>query len=329
MAEEAAAFWVAEAGRGEIRKVSILGPGADEVTVRATFSGISRGTESLVFNGLVPVTQYEQMRCPFQDGRFPGPVKYGYASVGVVERAGSTVPKSLVTEHVFCLYPHQSRYNVPAASVARVPSDVPDRRAVLAANMETAVNALWDARPVVGDRIAVVGAGTVGCLLARLATGIPGVDVELIDINPARRSTAEALGVEFAEPGSAGGDADIVVHSSGHEEGLSLALSLAGFEAQIVEMSWFGARPVAVPLGEDFHSKRLSIAASQVGHVAPARRARRTRMGRLELALQLLADPHYDCLLTGESDLAELPTTMRRLARTPGDTLCHVVRYHS
>lgn len=311
------AFWVIAPGQAEIRTTPSRQPNPGEVRVQAMASGISRGTETIVFRGGVPASQYSDMRCPFQDGEFPAPVKYGYASVGVADKIG----------RVFCLHPHQDRYTVSSESVVPVPDEVPDRRAVLAANMETTVNALWDAAPRVGDRIAVVGGGVVGCLFATLASRIPGTQVELVDINPARRTIAERLGVNFALPENATGDADIVVHASGAPGGLSTALGLAGFEALVLEMSWYGDTLVPAPLGEAFHSRRLTLQSSQVGAVAVSRRARRTHRDRLILALELLRDPIFDCLLTDESKFDDLPETMSRLAENPGETLCHVVLY--
>ncbi len=291
--------------------------------VRATCSAVSRGTEVLVFAGRVPPSQFKAMRCPFQEGAFPAPVKYGYASVGVVA-AG---PPSLAGRRVFCLHPHQDRYVVPAGAVRLVPVAGEDRRAALAANMETAVNALWDGAPRVGDRIAVVGAGVVGSLVAALAARIPGARVELVDRNSARADLAAALGCRFAAPDAAAGEADLVFHASGAPEGLATALRIAGFEARIVELSWYGDRAVSAPLGEDFHAKRLAIVSSQVGAVAPARRARKSREQRLDLALALLADPGFDRLITGTCTLDALPATMARLAAAPGDALCQLVRY--
>ncbi len=317
------AFWLAEPGRGEIR-CAVLPPLAEGlVRVAAIVSGISRGTESLVFQGKVPVSQYQAMRCPFQDGEFPAPVKYGYASVGIVE-AG---PGGPVGRRVFCLHPHQDRYDVPADAALPLPDTLPNERAVLAANMETAINALWDAGPLIGDRIAIVGAGVVGCLVASLAARLPGARVTLVDTDPGRRPLAAAFGCAFASPTEAPGDADLVIHASGSGAGLTTALALAGFEATIVELSWYGATPVAAPLGEQFHSRRLTLRASQVGAVAPARRGRWSRRQRLALALELLAAPVYDQLLTGESRFDDLPAVMARLAAGAGDTLCHLVRY--
>lgn len=320
---KARGFWVAAPGRGELREEELRRPETDEALVRALASGISRGTETLVFQGRVPPSQYEAMRAPFQAGVFPAPVKYGYAAVGIVE-AG---PASLLGRRVFALHPHQDRYVVPAASLLPVPDDVPDGRAVLAANMETAVNALWDARPALGDRIAVVGAGTVGALVAALVARLPGAVVELVDLESGRAGLADALGCRFALPEAASPEADLVVHASGTPSGLATALRLAGFEATVLELSWYGDQAVAAPLGEAFHAKRLVLRSSQVGHVPADRRARWSRRQRLALALALLRDPVFDRLLTGESRFEDLPATMARLAKAQGQTLCHVVRY--
>jgi 2-desacetyl-2-hydroxyethyl bacteriochlorophyllide A dehydrogenase len=320
---EARAFWLAAPGEGEIRRMTLAPPGPDAVLVRTLRSGISRGTESLVFAGRVPESQYRAMRCPFQEGEFPAPVKYGYASVGVVE-AGAP---ELLGRRVFALHPHQDRYVVPAEAVVPLPDALSDARAVLAANMETAVNALWDGAPLVGDRIVVVGCGTVGALAAGLAARIPATTVEIVDIDASRAALAAALGCRFAAPERATGEADLVIHASGSDAGLATALSLAGFEATVLELSWYGDRAVAAPLGEAFHAKRLRLLSSQVGAVAPARRARRTRRERLETALRLLVDPVFDRLLSGESAFADLPATMARLARDPKGALCQVVTY--
>jgi len=289
------------------------------VLVRSLFSGVSRGTESLVFRGGVPRSQYEAMRAPFQEGDFPGPVKYGYLNVGVVEDG------PLTGRTVFCLYPHQTHYVVPADAVTVVPDAVPPSRAILAGTVETAVNALWDAAPLVGDRIAVLGAGMVGCSVAGILAGFPGARVQLVDVDPARASIAEALGVGFATPGDAAGDCDLVVHASATETGLARALELLAPEGQVIELSWYGDRPVSVPLGEHFHSRRLTIRASQVGTVSPARN--RTYRERLALALDLLADARFDALITGESAFEDLPSVLPKVVSGEISALCHRISY--
>ncbi|GAA4071663.1 zinc-binding alcohol dehydrogenase [Actinomadura miaoliensis] len=323
MLRTARAFWLNAPGRGEIRPVRLEAPGEDEVVVRTLYSGVSRGTEALVFRGGVPASQYEAMRAPFQDGEFPGPVKYGYLNVGVVEDG----PSGLVGRTVFCLYPHQTRYVVPASAVTPVPDGVPASRAVLAGTVETAVNAVWDAAPMLGDRIAVVGAGMIGCSVAKVLAGFPAVRVQLVDVDPARAAVAEALGVGFATPPDALGDCDLVVHASATEAGLSRSLELLVPEGVVLELSWYGDRRVSLPLGEAFHSRRLVVRGSQVGAVSPARRGRRGHADRMRLALELLADPAYDALITGECGFEELPAVMPTLASGRTHPLCHRVVY--
>jgi hypothetical protein len=321
-ADAARAFWVVAPGRGEIR-TEPLTPPADGVVIRALYSGISRGTEALVFQGRVPASEYQRMRAPFQVGDFPAPVKYGYASVGLVERG----PASLLNRNVFVLHPHQTRYSVPAESVYVVPEDVPPGRAVLTASLETAINGVWDARPHLGDRVVVIGAGTVGCLTAWLAGHVPGCDVELVDVNPARAAIAETLGVRFTPAEMVSAGADVVIHASGSSEGLGLALRVAGFEATVVELSWYGDETVPIRLGGGFHALRLTLKSSQVGAVAASQRARWDARRRMRLALSMLSDAVLDALITAESAFEELPRTMARLANGPGPTLCHRIRY--
>jgi hypothetical protein len=320
---DARAFWVAEPGRGELRPETLPSLAKGEAQVRTLYSGISRGTESIVFSGAVPDSEHRRMRCPFQAGDFPAPVKYGYISVGLVEEG----PASLVGQTVFCLHPHQTRFQVPVEAVYPLPEDLPPERAVLAANMETAVNGLWDAAPRLGDRIAVIGAGTLGCLVARLAGRIPGCAVELVDIDPARAGIAARLGVLPRTPATATREADLVVHTSGSPAGLETALDMAGFEAAVLEMSWYGNKRVVLPLGEGFHHRRLTLRSSQVGAVATAQRPRWDCRRRMALALALLTDPALDVLITGEDPFEDLPEVQARLAKSPGDTICHRIRY--
>jgi len=323
MTRDASAFWLREPGMGEIRPVTLPDPGPDDVLVRTRCSGVSRGTETLVFAGGVPPSQYAAMRAPWQEGDFPGPVKYGYLSVGVVERG----PARLLGRTVFCLYPHQTAYVVPAGAVVEVPDGVPAERAVLAGTVETAVNALWDAAPLVGDRVTVVGAGMVGCCVAALLARIPGARVQLVDTDPGRAAVAGALGVEFALPADAAEGRDLVVHASATSAGLQRSLDLLAPDGTVVELSWYGDREVSLSLGGAFHSRRLGIRASQVGTVAGARRASRSHTDRLALALDLLCDPVFDALITGESGFAELPEVLAGLAAGTRAALCHLITY--
>ncbi|MBK1849853.1 MULTISPECIES: zinc-dependent alcohol dehydrogenase [unclassified Marinobacter] len=320
------AFWVTGPGEACIRETPEhhrpLGSGEPWVAVQTLWSGVSRGTESLVFHGRIPQSELDRMRAPFQEGAFPWPVKYGYANVGRVVEG----PDELVGRTVFCLYPHQTHYSVPASAVTPIPNGVPPERAILAANMETAINGLWDAMPAVGDRIAVIGLGVVGLLVSWLASRIPGTQVTAIDSNPGRAKIAEALGLSFATESSVDTH-DLVVHASGNESGLNTALALAGQDATLLEMSWYGDKFVSVPLGASFHSRRLRFISSQVGQLPPARVPRWTHRKRLELALELLQHEVLDHLISGETPFEQMPETMNRILAGASDTLCHRIKY--
>lgn len=320
---EARAFWVTAPGHGEIRTQRLRAPAAGELLIRTVASAISRGSESLVFRGEVPQSEWRRMRCPFQEGDFPAPVKYGYCVVGIVEEGAA----ASLGRRVFCLHPHQDRFVVPEEAVVDIPDDVPSRRATLAANMETAINGVWDASAGPGDVIAIIGAGAVGCLIAALASKLPGAEVELVDTNPAREQIAAMLGCRFASPQKARTEADLVIHASGTAEGLATALAIAGTEAMVVEMSWYGSQIVPVALGGAFHSRRLTLRSSQVGAVPTARRPRWSRRRRLALALSVLRDPVFDALLSGDSSFAALPELMAHLAASPSGALCHTLNY--
>jgi hypothetical protein len=317
------ALWYVGPGRTELREEAVAAPKAGEVQVRALFGAISRGTERLVHAGRVPASEHDRMRAPFMEGAFPFPVKYGYATVGRVE-AGSP---DLRGRLVFSLHPHQSLFTLPAAAVFPVPDHVPPARAVLAANMETALNAVWDGAPGPADRIAVVGGGLLGLLTAYLCVRLPGAEVTVVDTAPARAALARAIGARFAEPDAAPIDCDVVFHASAAAAGLATALRLAGDEASIVELSWYGSGEVAVPLGEAFHSRRLRLVSSQVGKVAPSHRSRWSHGRRLAAALALLGDPVLDLLIAPALAFDDLPAQLAAVFRADSDVVCQLIRY--
>lgn len=321
--ELAQALWYVGPGQAEIRPER-LPPLADGLMrVRSRYSAISRGTEALIAAGGVPESEYQRMRAPFMGGTFPFPVKYGYATVGEVE-AG---PAALVGHNVFALHPHQTKFDLPAEAVVPVPGDIPLQRAVLAANIETALNATWDAAPGPSGRIAVVGAGVVGALVGFLCARIEGAEVTLIDSDPAREVLAQALNLKFAMPGAAPGDCNFVFHASATAAGLATALEIAGDEATIIELSWYGAGTVAVPLGGAFHSRRLKIVSSQVGKVAPSHRASFTHRQRLEAAIKLAADQRLEALLAPAVAFGELPDRLPDILKPRSGILCQLVSY--
>jgi threonine dehydrogenase-like Zn-dependent dehydrogenase len=322
-AETATALWYVTRGRAELRPTTLPPVGPEDAVVTTLWSGLSRGTERLVFEGRVSATESERMRALLQEGDFPYPVKYGYCAVGLVEQG----PPALRGRAVFALHPHQDRFVAPARLLAPVPDGVPPRRAVLAANMETALNALWDSGAGPGDRIVVVGAGVVGLLVGYLAARLPGADVTMVDIDLSREAIAKEFGCRFRKPLDASGDADVAFHTSATAPGLACALSCAGVEATVVEMSWYGDAPVSAPLGLDFHSRRLRLVSSQVGQVSPARRPRWSHRRRLDKALALLADDRLDALITEEVAFADLAAELPRLFAPGASGLATVVRY--
>jgi NADPH:quinone reductase-like Zn-dependent oxidoreductase len=319
----ARALWYVGSGRAEIREEPLGKPGNGSVRIRALHGGLSRGTEALVFGGKVPESEFGRMRAPFMGGTFPFPVKYGYSVVGRVE-AG---PPAMIGRCVFSLHPHQTIFDVPADSVAAVPDGIPFARAVLASNMETALNAVWDAAPGPADRIAVVGGGVVGALVAWLCGHMPAGEVTLIDIDPRRAGLAAALGIGFALPDAASGDCDLVFHASGTAAGLATALELAGTEATVIELSWYGKGEIPVALGAAFHSRRLKLVSSQVGQVAPSHRPRWTPHRRLEAALRLLNDARLDALIAPAVPFAELPSRLADLLAPRSGVLCQRIDY--
>ena len=317
------ALWYVSPGRAELREEPVAAPKPGEVLLRALYGAISRGTERLVQAGRVPASEYDRMRAPFMGGAFPFPVKYGYATVGRVE-AG---PAELENRVVFSLHPHQSLFTLPAAATFPIPEGVSPTRAVLAANMETALNAVWDGAPGAADRIAVVGGGVVGLLVAYLCARLPGAEVTVVDIASARAGLARAIGARFAAPSAAPADCDLVFHASGNASGLATALRLAGEEASIIELSWYGSGDIAAALGEAFHSRRLRLVSSQVGKVAPSHRVRWTHGRRLAAALALLADPALDALLAPPLSFEDLPAKLPAVFSPDSNLVCQLIRY--
>ncbi|GAB3613757.1 zinc-binding alcohol dehydrogenase [Humibacter ginsengisoli] len=320
-ANSAVALWTTGVGTAELRSEPLTTAIEGEATVRTLWTGVSRGTETLVARGRVPVREWQRMRAPFQAGDFPFPVKYGYLAVGVVD-AG---PDGLKGRTVFALHPHQSRFTVPVAALTPVPDTVPTRRAVLAGAVETAINIVWDARPQVGDRIVIVGAGLIGCAVAAVLNGIRGIQVTLVEVDAARAPVAAALGADLRSPSETIPDADVVIEASGAASGLQWALRAAPTDGEVIVASWYGDEPLPLDLGADFHSRRLTIRSSQVGAVALSRRSHRTTNERLALAMHLLQDPIFDALLGETSSWRALPAIVASLAEGTGSPLCHTI----
>jgi 2-desacetyl-2-hydroxyethyl bacteriochlorophyllide A dehydrogenase len=321
----AQALWYTAPKQAELRQetLPILKP--TECRVRMLYSGISRGTESLVFSGLVPQTEWQRMRCPFQAGEFSYPVKYGYCAVGVVEQGNA----DMIGKTVFSLSPHQTHINLSTSALTILPDNLPPKRAILIANMETALNAIWDAAPSIADRILVVGAGVVGCLVAYLCGQIAGTDITLVDIDETRQSIATHLGVKFTLPEKAPKNCDLVVHASGHPAGLRTALLCAGNQATVLELSWYGTKEVSIPLGEAFHVRRLKLISSQVGQIATSHRARWDFKRRLAAAINLLNDSRLDVLISDEIAFEDLPAHLPKIFDPNSKALAPLVSYQT
>jgi threonine dehydrogenase-like Zn-dependent dehydrogenase len=323
----AQALWYVARGQAELREQKLGALKPDTVRIKTLWSGVSRGTERLVFMGKVSSLDQDDMRAPMQEGTFPFPVKYGYCAVGMVEDG----PSEWLGRTVFALHPHQNVFDTPLSLIAAVPDHVPPRRAVLAANMETALNALWDSGASAGQRIVVIGAGLVGLLVGYLAAQLPGAEVTMVDIDLSRKDIAARMGCDFQKPLDAPHNADIVFHASASESGLACALACAGNEARIIEMSWYGMDEIRAPLGLAFHHKRLHLISSQVGQVSPLHRPRWSHQRRLAKALELLQGTRgascLDALITQEVAFADLPRVLPEFLAPSAKGLASVVRY--
>jgi NADPH:quinone reductase-like Zn-dependent oxidoreductase len=320
---EARSLWYLAPEKVEIRS-ALLKPLTDgEVRVRALFGALSRGTESLVYRGEIPESEYQRMAAPWMSGTFPFPVKYGYCHVGRIEDG----PADWIGQLVFALRPHESMYVADVQDVVPLPSGLTPERAVLSANMETALNAVWDASPGPGDNIVIVGGGVVGCLVAYLCAGLKGANVTLVDINPERSVVASTLGVQFALPQKTPMECDVVFHCSASAAGLATAIGAAGEEAQVLELSWYGSRDIGLSLGGAFHSRQIRLQSSQVGHVSASRRPRWTHRKRLQAAMGMLVDERLDVLLTHSVDFEDLPHHLPNLLGSSSQALCSLIRY--
>ncbi len=320
---EARSLWYLAPEKVQLRSESLKPLKDGEVRVRALFGALSRGTESLVYRGEIPESEYQRMAAPWMGGTFPYPVKYGYCHVGRIEDG----PADWIGQRVFALRPHESMYVAALKDVVPLPVGLTPERAVLSANMETALNAVWDASPGPGDQILIVGGGVVGCLIAYLCAGLKGANVTLVDINPDRASVATALGVQFALPQNAPKECDVVFHCSASAAGLATAIGAAGEEAQVLELSWFGNREISLSLGGAFHSRQIRLQSSQVGHISATRRPRWTHRRRLQAAMGMLIDERLDVLLTHSVDFEDLPDQLPNLLGSKSQALCSLIRY--
>ena len=324
----ARSLWYTAPHTVEIRSERLPTTPQGSLTIETHYSAISRGTEQLIWNGAIGESEWQRMRAPFQDGDFPFPVKYGYSAAGTVVDG----PSEWIGVNTFALFPHQDVFTLPADRVTRLPEAIPLQRATLAANIETALNAIWDSGAGPADKIVIIGAGIVGLLLTYLAARMPGTTVVVVDVAPARRAIVEAMGATFVAANTnladtLGDDADVVFHTSASQPGLTTAINACGFEATLVELSWYGSTAINVNLGGAFHSKRLRLISSQVGHVAASRRARWSHARRLQAAAALLDDDILDQLVGDSIPFDQLPTQMADIFDKSGGGLAPIIAY--
>lgn len=316
----------------KLQRVALKPLKEKEILVETHYSGVSRGTERLVYSGSVPTTEWQAMRCPNQAGDFDFPITYGYACVGKVIEIGSSVTKVNPDELIFALHPHQSHFVIDEDWANPLPEALPLDRAVLSANMETALNANWDADFNPDSRVAVIGGGVVGLLTGYLASRSSNAPVTLIDIDPRKSEIATKLGLEFCLGdglSKSGHLFDVLFHTSASGNGLQSAIDHANFEATIVEMSWYGEKSVNLTLGGRFHSQRLKLVSSQVGAVSPKKRANISHAERLQIAMGHLKDDALDALLYPHIEFSELPTQLSQIFDPAYDALCPLVTYLS
>ncbi|MEM9277847.1 MAG: zinc-binding alcohol dehydrogenase [Pseudomonadota bacterium] len=317
--------------KAAIETVQIPEIKAENVLLKTLFSGISRGTESLVYAGKVPESEWKRMRCPFMSGSFAFPVTYGYACVCEVIGLGEKTSGLKPGDRVFVLHPHQDIFSVPESSCNLLPPSIPTSRAVLSANMETALNAVWDAEISGNPFCAIIGAGVVGLITAHAVRKVAGLDPVIFDLKPEKERHATEMGFRFINSSGIDKteiqDFELIFHTSASAGGLQSAIDMAAFEAKIIEMSWYGENPVSLNLGGAFHSKRLKILSSQVGTIASAKRNKLDYAGRMQQAITLLDDPRLDTLLGSAIDFHDLPNHLHDIFSPQSDVLCQVIEY--
>jgi 2-desacetyl-2-hydroxyethyl bacteriochlorophyllide A dehydrogenase len=315
-------LWFTAPGRVELREGAAVSVQEGQVRVRGLRSGVSQGTELLLFKGEGPTPFDPSLDTP---GTPTYPRRYGYAWVGEVTESRAAAVQ--VGTRIFGLLPHGDEHVVHAARLRALPDDVPAERAVLAANLETALNVVWDAGVALGDEVVVLGGGVVGSLVGHVAR-LGGAQARVLEPSEPRRRAAQRLGLDAVSPESAGSKlADIVVEASGNPAALDQAISLAREEGVVAVASFYGERVAAVRLGSEFHRRRLSLKASQVSRLPPSRAPGWSFERRFGLVARLLADSRLDALLERPLPFAEAPAWYAHLAEAPGQHLQSIFSY--
>ena len=329
-----ASVWFPRAREVEIRDETVGRPGPGEVRIHAIASGLSHGTEMLVFRGEVPTDL--ALDLPTLAGSYAFPIKFGYASVGRVVETGAGVTELAPGDHVFVHHPHQQEYVVRAAAAVRLPKRLPPELGVFLANCETALNVVLDAHPYLGDEVAVFGQGVVGLLVTQLMERA-GAAVTAVEPIAVRRELALRGGAEDAVTPEAaaariatrtnGRGADVVIEASGNGGALQLAIDAAAFQASVVVCSWYGSKPVSLDLGSRFHRQRLRLVSSQVSRLDPALAPRWDRQRRLDTALALLEELVLGPLISHRIPFAKAAEAYELVDQRPEETVQVILTY--
>ncbi|MEM9671559.1 MAG: zinc-binding alcohol dehydrogenase [Bacteroidota bacterium] len=315
------ALWHLSERESSIRSQSLPPLKTDECLIESLFSLVSSGTETLVANGQVPAELQDSMQVPYMEGSFGFPLKYGYSLVGKVIEGS----ENLVDRYVHLLHPHQQHCVVKETDVTVIPEGIPPQRAVLASNLETALNAVWDSHLSAGDRVLVVGMGLIGSLVALLASQFPATQIRVAETDPTRQSLAREQGFSLYDPSDT--PFDVAFHSSGSSTGLQTAIDAVGYEGQVIELSWYGTRSAEVKLGGSFHQQRKQIISSQVSQLPAHRQARWDYRRRKQTVLDLLQDDGWDDFLTATVDFTDVPALFDQLRLGDRSQLSWTLRY--
>ena len=337
----AISVWFTSPRTVELRASSVAVPARGEVRIQTLFSGISHGSEMTVYRGDVPASLSLDATLPTLQGTFEFPVKYGYASVGRVIDFGADVTGVLEGDLVFAFNPHETCYTVPAGVVIKLPRELNPRIGIFTANVETALNALLDATPRLGERVLVIGQGVVGLLITQLVRRAGASLVITSDLHESRRQLSQLAGADVTlDPSTeritervhaltGGVGADVVIEASGEPRVLDEAIGAAAQEGRVVIVSWYGTKRADLGLGSDFHRKRLMLKSSQVSNLDPSLAPRWTIARRRELAVGYLSELLLDKLITRVLPFERAAEAYRIIDEQPGEVIQVALDYSS
>lgn len=327
----------------ELHAEPLDAPSAGQVLVRMLVSGISAGTEMLFYRGQVPADLSTDSTIEALSGAVEYPLKYGYCAVGEVIALGPGVEAGWLGRRVFAFNPHETHFLAEPASLMPLPDGIPVEAAVLLPNMETAVNFLMDARPMLGDQVAVTGQGIVGLLATSLLAQLPLGSLVTLDRLPLRREWSLRMGAQASlDPADAdvvaearrllsGGRpypaADITFELSGAPGALNLAIALTGFDGTVIVGSWYGQKRAELDLGGYFHRSRIRLVSSQVSTINPDWQGRWTKERRFSTAWDMLRKVHPERLITHRIPFSEAASAYQLLAQAPDEALQVVLTY--